>query len=69
MSPSLNFQKKVVFCQNWIGHVMLLEGQMQFSLSFSLKLQAEKTDLGYPKTFYGDISWYLLNIFATAAKK
>ena len=29
----------------------LLEGYISFGLSFSVKVQAEKTDSGFPKTF------------------
>ena len=40
-----------------------------FSLSFSREVQAEKIDSGFPKTFYGNISLYLFNVFATVAIK
>ena len=61
-----SFQKKTPgVYKNWIGHVMLLEGQILFSFSFSLKDQPEKTDSGFPKSFvYICLCW--LNIFATA---
>ena len=39
---------------------------MLFSFPFSLEVQAEKTDSGFPKNFKEDISLYLLNIFAIA---
>ena len=46
---------------------MLLDGKVFFSFSFSLKVQAEKADVGFPKTFSGDIFVCLLNIFTIAA--
>ena len=39
------------------------------TLSFSLEVQAEKTDSGFVKTFHWVISLYLLNIFVTTAPK
>ena len=65
----LDFSKKGEVYQSWIrscddtGRVNVIQSL------FFLEVQTQKTDSGFPKTFSGDISLYLMSIFGTAAPK
>ena len=45
------FPEKEGIYQSYICHLMLLEGQILFNLSFSFKVKADRTDSGFPKPF------------------
>ena len=57
------------FGQSWIGHVMRLKGLISFSLSFSLKLHAEKTDSGFPETFLGEYLFVYVKYLCNRSSK
>ena len=49
----VEFPEKEGVYQTWIGHAMLLERLILIKVSFSLEVQAERTDLGFQKLFTG----------------